>query len=36
MKGIDTNILVRFLIGDDEKQAKKVYSIFKKAESDKK
>jgi predicted nucleic-acid-binding protein len=35
MKGIDTNILVRFLIGDDEQQAKKVYNIFKKAESEK-
>ena len=32
MKGIDTNILVRFLVGDDEVQAKKVYKIFKKAE----
>ncbi|MCI5122925.1 MAG: PIN domain-containing protein [Candidatus Electrothrix sp. AR5] len=36
MKGIDTNILVRFLIGDDEQQAQKVYKIFKKAESEKK
>ena len=35
MKGIDTNILVRFLTGDDEQQAKKVYNIFKKAESEK-
>jgi len=35
MKGIDTNILVRFLVGDDELQAKKVYNLFKKAESDK-
>ena len=35
MKGIDTNILVRFLIGDNEQQAKKVYNIFKKAESEK-
>lgn len=35
MKGIDTNILIRFLIGDDELQAKKVYKIFKKAESEK-
>ncbi len=33
MKGVDTNILVRFLIGDDELQAKKAYKIFKKAES---
>ena len=36
MKGIDTNILVRFLVGDDELQTKKVYNIFKKAESSKK
>jgi predicted nucleic-acid-binding protein len=36
MKAIDTNILIRFLIGDDELQAKKVYTIFKKAESEKK
>lgn len=36
MKAIDTNILIRFLVGDDEFQAKKVYSIFKKAESEKK
>jgi len=36
MKAIDTNILIRFLIGDDELQAKKVYMIFKKAESEKK
>jgi predicted nucleic-acid-binding protein len=35
MKGIDTNILIRFLIGDDEQQAKKVYNIFKKVESEK-
>ena len=35
MKGIDTNILIRFLIADDELQAKKVYKIFKKAESEK-
>ena len=36
MKGIDTNILIRFLIGDDELQSKRVYNIFKKAESEKK
>lgn len=36
MNGIDTNILVRFLVGDDKQQAKKVYTIFKKVESDKK
>lgn len=35
MKGIDTNVLIRFLIGDDELQTKKVYKIFKKAESQK-
>lgn len=35
MKGIDTNVLVRFLVGDDEQQARKVYNIFKKAESNK-
>jgi len=35
MKGVDTNILIRFLIGDDEQQAKKVYNIFKKVESEK-
>ena len=33
MKGIDTNILVRFLVGDDELQARKAYRIFKEAES---
>ena len=36
MKGIDTNILIRFLTGDDELQSKRVYNIFKKAESEKK
>ncbi len=35
MKAVDTNILVRFLTGDDELQAKKAYAIFKKAESEK-
>ena len=35
MKAIDTNILVRFLVGDDELQARKVYNIFKKVESNK-
>ncbi|MBU0479970.1 MAG: PIN domain-containing protein [Proteobacteria bacterium] len=33
MKGVDTNILVRFLVGDDDRQTKKVYTIFKQAES---
>lgn len=32
MKAVDTNILVRFLVGDDEQQAKTVYNIFKMAE----
>jgi len=36
MKAIDTNILIRFLIGDDELQAKKVYLILKNTESSKK
>ncbi|MCP3872208.1 MAG: type II toxin-antitoxin system VapC family toxin [Desulfobacteraceae bacterium] len=36
MKAVDTNILIRFLVGDNELQAKKVYSILKKAESEKK
>ena len=35
MKGIDTNILVRFLVGDDAKQANKVYRLFKRIEEDK-
>lgn len=35
MKGLDTNILIRFLTGDDDLQAKKAYHIFKKAESEK-
>lgn len=33
MKGLDTNILIRFLTGDDEKQAKIVYEIFKQTEN---
>lgn len=36
MKGVDTNILVRFLTGDDEVQTKKVYKIFKDCEQEKK
>ncbi len=36
MKGVDTNILVRFLVGDEEEQTKKVYDLFKKAESERK
>ncbi len=35
MIGVDTNILVRFLVGDDIKQANKVYGLFKKAEDEK-
>ncbi|NOX79919.1 MAG: type II toxin-antitoxin system VapC family toxin [Deltaproteobacteria bacterium] len=33
MQGIDTNILVRFLVDDDKLQSKKVYKLFKKTES---
>ncbi len=33
MKGVDTNILIRFLVADDEAQTKRVYELFKKAES---
>lgn len=36
MKAIDTNILIRFLTGDDEPQARKVYLLFKNAELEKK
>jgi len=35
MKAIDTNVLIRFLVGDDKKQAKKIYDIFKQAEDNK-
>ena len=35
MKGIDTNILVRFLVGDDTDQAQVVYNLFKKNELNK-
>ena len=35
MIGVDTNILVRFLVGDDVKQANKVYALFKKVEDEK-
>jgi predicted nucleic-acid-binding protein len=35
MKALDTNVLVRFLVRDDEQQAKTIYRIFKQAESDK-
>ncbi len=32
MNAVDTNILVRFLVGDDKKQAQLVYKLFKNAE----
>ena len=35
MKALDTNVLVRFLVRDDERQAKIIYRIFKQAESNK-
>ena len=35
MKAIDTNILIRFLTGDEQAQAEMVYAFFKKAESEK-
>jgi predicted nucleic-acid-binding protein len=35
MIAIDTNVLVRFLVGDDEKQSEKVYKIFKDTETKK-
>ena len=35
MKALDTNVLVRFLVRDDEQQSKAVYRIFKQAEADK-
>jgi len=35
VKGIDTNLLARFLVGDDEQQGKQVYQILKQAEADK-
>ena len=33
MKALDTNVLVRFLMNDDEGQARKVYQLFKTAET---
>jgi predicted nucleic-acid-binding protein len=36
MKALDTNVLVRFLVKDDERQAQIVYNVFKQAEADKK
>jgi predicted nucleic-acid-binding protein len=35
MTGIDTNILVRFLVADDEAQTQSVYRLFKEAETKK-
>ncbi len=35
MKAVDTNILIRFLTGDDQQQAQKVYAVFKAAEREK-
>lgn len=35
MKALDTNILVRFLVCDDENQAQTVYRLFRQAESEK-
>jgi predicted nucleic-acid-binding protein len=35
MKALDTNVLVRFLVKDDEHQSKIVYRIFKQAEMEK-
>jgi predicted nucleic-acid-binding protein len=32
MKAIDTNILIRFITKDDEKQAKVIYQLFKQTE----
>jgi len=35
MKAIDTNVLIRFLVKDDDQQAEIVYGLFKKTESSK-
>ncbi|MFW6148105.1 MAG: PIN domain-containing protein [Thermodesulfobacteriota bacterium] len=35
MKAVDTNVLIRFLVRDDEQQAESIYRIFKQVESDK-
>ncbi len=35
MKALDTNVLVRFLVKDDEQQAKAAYNKFKQAEANK-
>ncbi len=36
MNALDTNIIVRFLVRDDQSQAESVYRLFKKAENEKK
>jgi predicted nucleic-acid-binding protein len=33
MKALDTNVLVRFLVRDDERQAQAVYKRFKQSET---
>ncbi len=33
MKALDTNVLARFLMNDDELQAQQVYQVFKAAEA---
>lgn len=35
MTGVDTNILTRFLVGDDKKQAERVREVFRRAEDKK-
>ena len=34
MKALDTNVLVRFLVKDDERQSEIVYRVFRQAEMD--
>ncbi len=34
MNALDTNVLIRFLVADDEKQANRVRLLFKQAEAD--
>lgn len=35
MKALDTNVLIRFLVRDNEEQAETIYRVFKQAESEK-
>ena len=35
MKALDTNILIRFLVRDDERQSSAVFRLFRQAESEK-